>query len=303
MKKNAIALIAAMALILSWWVFESGSVSLRDKSIRFDGHDVDRDVQSPSQPLDVAVSASEGGSTATASSETRPLSSLADGIQQLKNRSLSDDPDPLADPSLYLDLAQYYGFCISAQELLGPVNPSGPRSPEWEALIQACPRDARSAWQSKAAFASDSARNPLELPPEFFKADSAEDFSARDEFLADRIRRSQQAVEAMNAVLLYLDHERFKQWAGWLLPPELFEDRAFQSSRIAIDVGWLYACRLGLDCGPYSGMTLSECWETPGCIPGGAARQVVQMRRSPLELRLVDSMVERLMAERAGVAR
>lgn len=213
--------------------------------------------------------------------------------------SARSDANAFADLTSFRTACQYWRQSQQSQDEIAQA-----RREEWAVLEVVCSGAAIARFDEALASASrDAAMQDVMLQPWHHSAGTAEEFAARDSRLEDQMQRAASAAAAFSAAIVYFDYERFSQWAGPLRPWHLHDDRSYRFSRIGLDVAWMYACRLGLDCGPYSGTTLLECWETPGCVPGGAARQVVQMRRSPLELRLVDSMVDRLLAERAGARR
>lgn len=208
------------------------------------------------------------------------------------------------DPSAFLAVSSFRSVCDSWSKTSQAQNESErSRLADWTVLEEICAADAKERFAQVLAAADRTAVADMLPQPWKHGARTAEEFAARDARLEDQMRRASSAAAAFNAAIVYFDYERFAQWAGGLRPLSVGDDRSYLRSRIGLDVAWMYACRLGLDCGPYAGLTLMECWHTPGCVPGGAARQVVQMRRSPLELRLVDSMVDRLMAERVALPR
>lgn len=208
------------------------------------------------------------------------------------------------DPNAFLALESLRSVCQSWSTASQNENdPERSTLSGWKILEEICTAGAKERFEQVLASADRTLLADVMPQPWKHRADSAEEFAARDARLQESMRRASSAAGAFSAAIVYFDYERFAQWAGSFRPLSIHDDRSYLRSRIGLDVAWMYACRLGLDCGPYAGLTLMECWQTPGCVPGGAARQVVQMRRSPLELRLVDSMVDRLMTERASAER
>lgn len=250
---------------------------------------VDEPGDSPSTPA---------SSVPFAAAPSAPPTAWSERIRELEFSARSD-PNALGEISSFRTACQYWLQNQQAQD-----ESARAKQAEWAVLEEICAGNAIARFdEALASAAAQETMQDVMLQPWHHNARTAEEFAARDARLHDQMRRAASAAAVFTAAIVYFDYERFSQWAGPLRPRHLHDDRSYRFSRIGLDVAWMYACRLGFDCGPYAGMTLVECWETPGCVPGGAARQVVQMRRSPLELRLVDSMVERLMAERAGVGR
>ena len=205
------------------------------------------------------------------------------------------------DPEAFSALGALRGLCRAwATAQRSPELAERIGQPQWGIVERLCADGASERFDAILSTADRERMVELLPQPWTYSAQTAEEFAARDARLQETMRRTSSPAGALNAAVVYFDYERFAQWAGPLRPASMYDDRSYRSSRIGLDVAWMYACRLGLDCGPYAALTLSECWQTPGCVPGGAARQVVQMRRSPLELRLVDAMVNRLLAERAA---
>lgn len=246
-----------------------------------------------SRPLE---SSSDSGSR-DPESRASPAS-LPDRVRELE-LSARSDPNALAHLASFRSACQYW-----LQDQQREASSERSRQPEWgSALGAVCSEGTLARFEETLSTVSSNAMEEVMIQPWHHDPATAEEFEKRDAQLEDQMQLAGSAAAAFNAAIVYFDHERFAQWAGSLRPRHLHDERSFLRSRIGLDVAWMYACRLGFDCGPYAGLTLLECWETPGCVPGGAARQVVQMRRSPLELRLVDSMVDRLMAERVAAQR
>lgn len=207
--------------------------------------------------------------------------------------------DALQDSGALLDASNWASVCRSIQRLRDSSDDqSRIDSPGWAQVVKTCQSVDEQGFDSLMAEASPIASSALTFPAWARNAATAEEFAERDRRLMDILRRDARAAAAFNAALLYLDYERFSQWAGTLRPGTIHDESSYRRSRIGLDVAWMMACRLGLDCSAGSGFTISECWSTPGCLPGSPARQVVQMRRSPLELALVDAMAQRLLSER-----
>lgn len=217
------------------------------------------------------------------------LAVLQNALRELAARAQTD---ALAQ----LELGGWSGLCHGLHLLADSSDDkSRLEDPQWKELLDVCTEDVRSDLHGSLQSAAPEVIEELVLAPWSNGATTAEQFAERDRRMESLMRDGSRPARAFNAAVLYFDYERFAQWAGGLRPPHILDQRSYQYSRIGLDIAWMYGCRLGMDCGPFAGFTLGECWATPGCVPGGGARQVVQMRRSPLELRLVDLMVDRLL--------
>lgn len=235
-----------------------------------------------------------GTQTAAITVEQRSIPGVRTTWQAIESQARSDS-------DANLQLSSLKALCQRWLREASDPSPEALRSqePEWSLFASACEPEDVATW-NRVLSEADPSIAPHLLPRPWMLPNSAEEFAERDRRLSETMSSSVHPALALQAAVVYLDFERFSQWAGPLMPRSMYDQRSYMESRIGMDVAWMYACRLGLDCGPYAGFTLDECWQTPGCVPGGAARQIVQMRRSPLELRLIDSMVERLLAMRRG---
>lgn len=306
MKKIAVALgLLTLALVGFYLTSARQSPSHGSSAIAAHESPTDQGGMAGLKGSDTPSSASQSDQTSSVSmaspreidSQSAPPASLSERLRDLELSAPTD-------PSAFLAVGSFRDLCASWSMTSQSQNESErSRLADWTVLEEICAADAKERFAQVLAAADRTAVADMLPQPWKHRASTAEEFAARDARLEDQMRRASSAAAAFNAAIVYFDYERFAQWAGGLRPLSVGDDRSYLRSRIGLDVAWMYACRLGLDCGPYAGLTLMECWYTPGCIPGGAARQVVQMRRSPLELRLVDSMVDRLMTERVAVQR
>lgn len=309
MKKSIVAAVVSVFALLLVFFASSGERwrAGGDERKSFDATDAtkgeSRDARPP--PSDLAANSdgvsspiSDFHGSGTRGSEFR--ASPATFSERLRELEIAArvDPNALADLSSFRGTCQYWQQNLRSQD-----ESAQSKREEWGALESVCSESAIARFEEALNAASGEAMHEVMLQPWHHNAATAEEFAKRDARLQEQMRRASSAAAAFNAAIVYFDHERFSQWAGPSLPRYMLDESGYRRSRIGLDVAWMYACRLGFDCGLYAGTTLLECWETPTCVPGGAARQVVQMRRSPLELRLVDSMVDRLMAERVAVQR
>lgn len=306
MKKFALALgLLALALVGFHLTSTRHSPSHGSSATEANQSSADQDGVAGLKGPDMPASASRSDQASSVSiASPREIDSQSAPPASLSERLRALELSAPTDPSAFLALGSLRDLCASWSTASQTQNErERSRLADWTILEEICAADAKERFAQVLAAADRTAVADMLPQPWKHGARTAEEFAARDARLQDQMRGESSAAAAFNAAIVYFDYERFAQWAGALRPLSAGDDRSYLRSRIGLDVAWMYACRLGLDCGPYAGLTLMECWYTPGCVPGGAARQVVQMRRSPLELRLVDSMVDRLMAERVAAQR
>lgn len=306
MKKVAVSLcLLTLALVGFYLMANRQSPSHRSSATEANQSSTDQGGLAGLKGSDTPSSASQSDQTSSvAMASPREIDSQAASSAGLSERLRDLELSAPTDPSAFLAVASLRDLCASWSNTSQAESESERfRLADWTVLEEICAAGAKERFAQVLATADRTAVADMLPQPWQHGASTAEEFAARDAQLQDQMRRASSAAGAFNAAIVYFDYERFAQWAGALRPLSVNDDRSYLRSRIGLDVAWMYACRLGLDCGPYAGLTLMECWYTPGCVPGGAARQVVQMRRSPLELRLVDAMVDRLLAERAGLGR
>lgn len=97
------------------------------------------------------------------------------------------------------------------------------------------------------------------------------------------------------AALLYFDRERLREWA----PPGMTGALARGGlSEFRVDLALLLACRVGRDCTARSIQSVAECAMTAMCYPGMTLEQVIALRQSPQEMKLLQLYVDRVLAVR-----
>lgn len=160
---------------------------------------------------------------------------------------------------------------------------------EWQPYDQACTKLAPTLQRSLAVevrpFDHPDARRIAALE------ELAEDDPMREQGLAEVLRTSSIPEFRMDAAFNMLDGKRLREWGGDVLPsPNMDNTLALQ-----MDASLLYGCRVGTDCSPGAFFTLGECAQTLTCTPGNSLERVIELRRSPLEMRIIRSVVDRLM--------
>ena len=173
------------------------------------------------------------------------------------------------------------------------------QSSAWRYWTEACRSQDQSSWvallRSKPALPSPDNQTLASLPPDDA---SAEQLDRRDRTIEALLASTPDAEIGAAAAYVYLDRERQLAWAQGEVPNALQLPAGSESLRL--DASIEFACRIGRDCSPYSPYVLAECAHTAGCLPGVSMRQILQMRRSPQELQLIDTMLGRLLELRRG---
>lgn len=173
------------------------------------------------------------------------------------------------------------------------------QAPLWQGWAQACQSRDSASWlsliQSHASVSSSEAQTLASLP---LDDASVEQLERRDRILEELLARTEDAEIGAAAAYVYLDRERQLAWAQGEIPNALQSAEGSESFRL--DASIEFACRMGRDCSPHSPYVLAECAHTAGCLPGVTMRQILEMRRSPQELQLIDTLLGRLLELRGG---
>lgn len=173
------------------------------------------------------------------------------------------------------------------------------RASVWQGWAEACQSTDSTAWlallKSQASVTSSEAQTLASLP---LDDASVEQLERRDRILEELLARTEDAEIGAAAAYVYLDRERQLAWAQGEIPNALQSTEGSESFRL--DASIEFACRMGRDCSPHSPYVLAECAHTAGCVPGVTMRQILEMRRSPQELQLIDTLLGRLLALRGG---
>ena len=212
-----------------------------------------------------------------------PLSGLASKVR-------AADPVVLAragntNPTAARDLSGLHNLCGGIEIR---VSKGGALPAEWRPYEQACVQLAPSIQNSLVVEV-----RPSDHPDSRrLAALSAlpEDDPEREQGLESVMRTSTIPEFRMEAAFSMLDGKRLREWGGDVLPsPNLDNANVLQT-----DAMLLYGCRMGTDCSPDAFFSLGECAQTLTCTPGASLQRVIELRRSPAEMQVLNNVVDRL---------
>lgn len=121
--------------------------------------------------------------------------------------------------------------------------------------------------------------------------------SLRDQLALDIIVRGVRPTEVATAAFFYFHPERLARWSdrASARSPAEAEAESVAAEGFRVDLALLLGCRAGRDCSGSSAIALFECAATDACSAGTHLEDVVAMRRSPQEMRLMEKFIEEVL--------
>lgn len=193
--------------------------------------------------------------------------------------------DALAEQALHDPSAarQLHGLFMLCEGL----SSRGTSTPEWERYKRMCDRSTSARSQLVRATTGGQSADWTRLAA---LSELPEDDETREEGLKQLLRTSRDIELRMSVAAAYATSSHLKDWAESASPSSLHS----YPVGLQIDAALLYGCQIGLDCSPSALFTLGECSVTQPCRPGANLQEVVEIRRSPQEMQLIQTAVARL---------
>lgn len=195
-------------------------------------------------------------------------------------------------------IGSFGSFCsaVLPNEYTG-VRPERFDGSEWQPWVAQCNRELWLAIsEARQNFAHDDPPELLQM--RMIDNDDAEGASRRDILALRIIHNSNNPMHVAYGALEYFHDQRIKEWSnvdgGQPAPIFVIPD----TDKFRIDLSLFLACRVGRNCAGDTWATLSECAVTAYCHPGMNMEQIIAMRRSPAEMRLIADFTNRVLSGR-----